>query len=133
MAEAAAGGARRELTGDAPGPPTGMSWSGSLLPGSEPSARPEPITQPVPRVREDDAPPAPGTEPDEPGTATRGLAELLAAEDVGRAGPAVLGADPAPGSSGDAGEWPTLHRRERKPAQPRGAAALDWIRRRRAR
>lgn len=64
-----------------------------------------------------------------------GLAELLEAEDVGRAGPAVLGADPAPGGTGEAGEWPTLQRRERRsrpePEEERPRSGpLGWLRRR---
>lgn len=63
-----------------------------------------------------------------------GLAELVATEDIGYAGPAVLGGEtPDPGDSyGAAGDWPTLQRRERSSEpETRSGGAFGWIRRRR--
>lgn len=134
------GDQRREFADETPTPPMGMSWSGSLLTEGAGHAESERATQPV-RLSGERADlravPAADSEarsaeaeqaPAEQGS--RGLADLLAAEDVGRAGPAVLGAEPAGEAAGDAGDWPTLQRRERQEAQDRGGA-LGWMRRRR--
>ncbi|GAB2668105.1 hypothetical protein GCM10027271_29810 [Saccharopolyspora gloriosae] len=134
------GDQRREFADETPTPPMGMSWSGSLLTEGSGPVESERATGPVrlPDERADHrATPGPESEvrgpdaeraPAEQGA--MGLAELLAAEDVGRAGPAVLGADPAGDAAGDAGDWPTLQRRERQEPQDRGGA-LGWMRRRR--
>ncbi|MFC7340646.1 hypothetical protein [Saccharopolyspora griseoalba] len=43
-----------------------------------------------------------------------GLGDLIKAEDVGTAAPSVLGApEPRENREGEAGEWPSLQRRER--------------------
>lgn len=98
------GDQRREFADETPTPPMGMSWSGSLLTEGSGPVESERATGPVrlPDERADHrATPGPESEvrgpdaeraPAEQGA--MGLAELLAAEDVGRAGPAVLGADP---------------------------------------
>lgn len=151
MSQVGAGGTfgdqRREFADETPTPPMGMSWSGSLLTGGAGPAESERDTQPVRLSGEREAPrPDAGSEPpvrDRPDAGadrsgaerapaeqgSMGLADLLAAEDVGRAGPAVLGADTSGDASGDAGDWPTLQRRERPEPQERGGA-LGWIRRR---
>ncbi|WP_243793285.1 hypothetical protein [Saccharopolyspora gloriosae] len=154
MTQVGAGGAfgdeRREFVDETPTPPMGMSWSGSLLTEGAGAPEPERATQSVavpderatsPSVRGELADAAArgssGAETDRAGAeeaptdpGSMGLAELLAAEDLGRAGPAVLGADNSGDVSGDAGDWPTLQRRERQEQQDRGGA-LGWIRRRR--
>lgn len=122
MTQAGASGAfdgrRAEFTDDTPTPPTGLPLGGA--PPSAPARRDE-------RAEVEERWPTTDAERTDPGQ--QGLAELLAAEDVGRAGPAVLGADPEPDSSADAGDWPTLQRRERRPERPR-SGPLDWVRRR---
>ncbi|MEU6129092.1 hypothetical protein ABZ805_07955 [Saccharopolyspora sp. NPDC047091] len=121
MTQAGAGGAfdgrREEFTDDTPTPPTGLSLGGSPPPG------------PARRDGRAEAEDWPTTDAERTDPGQLGLAELLAAEDVGRAGPAVLGADPVADSSADAGDWPTLQRRERRPERPR-PGPLDWVRRR---
>lgn len=49
-----------------------------------------------------------------------GLGELINAEDVPKAAPSVIGDAPTRDASADAGEWPTLQRRERQDRSRRG-------------
>ncbi len=136
-------GERREQVEDTPTPPMGLSWGGTLQP-EQPAApaeaatgRSEAATGPIEAgtgpLRSTQPSSAERAGPDE--RANSGLAELVQAEDFGRAGPAVLGgAPPGPGeSSGDAGDWPTLQRRERQEPryEERSGGPLGWIRRRR--
>lgn len=139
---------------DVPTPPAGISWGGSLLPeqhargtGTDDETATGPLSAGSLRAAEAAAAGEIGAEPEPegaPGPSDRpveprheggtGLAELVATEDFGRGGPAVLGGETQdPGESyGAAGDWPTLQRRERRnERESRSGGAFGWIKRRR--
>ncbi|WP_433869610.1 hypothetical protein [Saccharopolyspora sp. CA-218241] len=58
----------------------------------------------------------------------RSLADLIRAEDIGSAAPAVFGEPAAGGADAPAGDWPELEYRSKE--QPARRGPLDWIRRR---
>ena len=130
-------GERHEHVEDTPTPPMGLSWGGTLQPEQPLAPAEETATGPVAAAGPVAAGIGPQRSPqaDADERASTGLAELVQAEDFGRGGPAVLGgAPPEPGDSyGDAGDWPTLQRRERQEPrdEERSGGPLGWIKRRR--
>lgn len=80
-----------------------------------------PVTDRPDPAGADDVTPAHGIE---------GLAEAVAAEDFGQAGPAVFGAEGSATAADDAGDWPKLEYRSRSKPES-GGGAFDFLRRRR--
>lgn len=59
-----------------------------------------------------------------------GLAELVRTEDLGSAGPAVLGGvDPVTPDPDGGGDWPTLEYRSRRDREGRSRGRFGWSRR----
>src|SRR5699024_7655945 len=103
-----AGGSQNFPGSDVPTPPSGF---------------------PMPVVPEPAAEPVPGADVPTPPEGFTSLADVIGAEDVGSAAPAVFG-DPGTGErgGGDAQDWPTLQYRSRDRSGQQRRGTLGWLR-----
>ncbi len=102
---------------DTPTPPEGLPLGGLQAQAAGP------LGYESGEAQEDTETPAQGIE---------GISEVVTAEDFGKAGPAVFGAEDPGGSRPDgAGDWPSLEYRSRSKPE-RSGGSFDWLRRRRS-